>query len=85
MDLLLSAFSFMQLKLYSQFNSLENVAVLSDDDAYAVKAVPVKNIRKIYHKSLETFFSFVIVFPLDPDYDNVHCGMLQRGPSPIEA
>ena len=54
----------MQLKLYSQFNSLENVAVLSDDDAYAVKAVPVKNIHKIYHKSLETFFSFVIVFPL---------------------
>ena len=56
--------SFMQLKLYSQYNSLENVVVLSDDDAYAVKAVPVKNIRKIYHKSLETFFSFVIVFPL---------------------
>ena len=54
----------MQLKLYSQFNSLENVAVLSDDDAYAVKAVPVKNIHKIYRKSLETFFSFVIVFPL---------------------
>ena len=55
---------FMQLKLYSQFNSLENVAVLSDDDAYAVRAVPVNRVQNISQSnSLETYFSFVIVFP----------------------
>ena len=45
-------------------NSLENVAILSDGNAYAVKAVPVLNIDKIYYKSLDTYFGFVIIFPI---------------------
>ena len=58
-DILLS----FQLKLYAQYNSLDQVTV-SDDDAYAVKAVPVLDINNIYDQSVNTYFSFCIVFPI---------------------
>ena len=52
-----------QLKLYAQYNSLDQVTV-SDGDAYAVKAVPVLDINNIYDQSVNTYFSFCIVFPI---------------------
>ena len=52
-----------QLKLYAQYNSLDQVTV-SDADAYAVKAVPVLDINDIYDQSVNTYFSFCIVFPI---------------------
>ena len=36
---------------------------MSDADAYAVKAVPVLDIKSIYDQSVNTYFSFCIVFP----------------------
>ena len=52
-----------QLKLYSQYNSLTHIEV-PDDNAYAVKAVPVLDIDNIYYKHVNTYFSFTIVFPI---------------------
>ena len=52
-----------QLKLYAQYNSLDQISV-SDADAYAVKAVPVLDIKTIYDQSVNTYFSFCIVFPI---------------------
>ena len=52
-----------QLKLYAQYNNLDNVEV-PDDNAYAVKAIPVLDINDIYYKHVNTYFSFTIVFPI---------------------
>ena len=56
-------FSTFQLKLYAQYNSVTHVEV-PDDNAYAVKAVPVHDINNIYYKHVNTYFSFTIVFPI---------------------
>ena len=52
-----------QLKLYAQYNNLDYVYV-SDENAYAVKAVPVLHINTVYDQSVNTYFSFCIVFPI---------------------
>ena len=45
-----------------QYNNLDYVSV-SDENAYAAKAVPVLDINTIYDQSVNTHFSFCVVFP----------------------